>query len=211
MAGDLLTGEGVAAALAGVDVVVHCATTLRGRKDVTTTRVLLDAAQAGRPHVVYISIVGIDRLAMGYYRGKLASELLIERSGLPYTILRATQFHDLLVTIFRLAAKLPVLLIPDIRFQPVDVRDVAARLAELAQGEPRGRVDDMGGPEVRDATDLARVYLAAAGKLRPVRGFRVPGKLFATAAAGANTTPDHADGTITFEDYLTDRPADPSR
>jgi uncharacterized protein YbjT (DUF2867 family) len=209
--GDLLTGAGIVDALAGIDVVVHCATTLRGRKDVITTRVLLGAAREGRPHVVYISIVGVDRLSMGYYRGKRASELLIERSGLPYTILRATQFHDLLATIFRLAAKLPVLLIPAIRFQPVDVSDVAERLTELARGEPRGRVEDMGGPEVRAATDLARAYLDAVGTRRPVRGFRLPGKLFRTAAAGANTTPEHADGTVTFERYLSGRSSDRSR
>lgn len=203
--GDLRTGRGVNTALAGADVVVHCATDYR--REVETVRTLVEAARwAGTlPHLVYVSIVGVDRVPLGYYRAKLAAEELIAGSGLPYTILRATQFHALVRTILAGAARLPVLPAPKWRFQPVDVRDVAGRLAELAVGEPAGRVPDFGGPEVRSAAGLARAVLAASGRSRRVLPFRLPGKLFGAYAAGGNLAADHADGVITFDQYLAER------
>jgi uncharacterized protein YbjT (DUF2867 family) len=107
----------------------------------------------------------------------------------PYTILRATQFHDLLRVVFAGAAKLPVMFVPDWRFQPIDVRDVAARILELSVGDPVGRAGDIGGPEVRDATDLARTYLAVTDRRRLV----VPVRLRSTPSAGppsSSTWPD---------------------
>jgi uncharacterized protein YbjT (DUF2867 family) len=96
---------------------------------------------------VYVSIVGVDRIPYGYYRAKLATETVVEESGLPWTILRATQFHDLIRRIAGVLAKSPVVPVPaGVRFQPVDVHEVAARVVELATGTPAGRVDDMGGP-----------------------------------------------------------------
>src|SRR2546429_5743133 len=87
---DLLTGAGLAEALDGTDVIVHCATD--GRHDVDATRNLIAAASG--QHLVYVSIVGIDRIPFPYYRLKLACERLVEECGLPWTTLRATQFHD---------------------------------------------------------------------------------------------------------------------
>lgn len=99
--GDLRSGEGIDAAVTGADVVIHCATTL-GRGDVEATRRLTDAVARqpdGSPHLVHISIVGIDRIPLGYYRAKLEAERIIESSQVPWTILRATQFHDLIARI----------------------------------------------------------------------------------------------------------------
>ncbi|WP_018684735.1 SDR family oxidoreductase [Actinokineospora enzanensis] len=201
--GDLLTGAGLADALAGVTVVVHCATTL-GRKDVAATENLVAAARrAGSPHLVYISIVGVDRVPLPYYRAKLAVERLIEASGLPYTILRATQFHQLIAKLFDMQRLL--LLYPSFSFQPVDTETVARRLAELAAGPAQGRVPDLGGPTVRTARDLAGQYLAATGK-RAVRvPVRLPGKTFAAYRRGDHLAPDHADGKVEFAAYLADR------
>ncbi|WP_432094220.1 SDR family oxidoreductase [Streptomyces sp. bgisy100] len=201
--GDLRTGEGLDAALDGVTAVIHCATA-NGRGDVEATRLLTEAAQrAGRPHLVYISIVGIDRLPLGYYRAKLAAERLIEHSGLPWTVLRATQFHDLVARMTSAQRRLPVVLtVAGVRFQPVDVREVADRLAELAAGPAAGRVADMGGPEIRDATDLARSCLRAAGVRRRVVPLRLPGALVAGLRRGGNLVPDRAVGRITFEEFL---------
>src|SRR5262245_58912794 len=95
MVGDLATGAGLAAALSEVDTVIHCATSA-GKNDVTHAQRLIEAATASRPHIVYVSIVGIDEIPLGYYRTKLAVERLLAESGLPYTVLRATQFHDLI-------------------------------------------------------------------------------------------------------------------
>jgi uncharacterized protein YbjT (DUF2867 family) len=200
---DLVTGEGVGAATSGSGVVVHCATSGSGSKDVTATKNLIEAARhADSPHLVYISIVGVDRVPLGYYRGKLAAETLVERSGVPHTILRATQFHDLLRVLFAWTAKLPVMLVPALRFQPVDVQEVAARLVELATGDPVGRAADMGGPQVRDAADLARAYLAVVGRDRAVLPVRLPGKAGRGYRLGGHLAPNHAVGRTTFEQYL---------
>jgi uncharacterized protein YbjT (DUF2867 family) len=204
--GDLRTGAGLAAALAGTSVVLHCASNpYRARDDLAAARQLIDAARAaGGPHLIYVSIVGVDRVQYGYYRAKLEVEQMIERSGLPWTVLRATQFHDLVAYILQWGARLPVLLYPaGVSFQPVDTRDVAGRLARLAAGDPAGRVADFGGPLVQPVPDLARAWLRAAGVRRPLAPVRLPGRLFRGYAAGGHLAPQHADGRITFEQFLT--------
>jgi uncharacterized protein YbjT (DUF2867 family) len=179
-----------------VDTVIHCATSLR-RHDVTHARHLFDAcSRAGRPHVVYVSIVGIEDIPLSYYRTKLEVERLLEESGLPFTVLRATQFHDLLLRFCTVQRFSPVrFVLAGTRFQPVDVRDVADRLVSLASGGPSGRVADFGGPEVRTMRSLAR----AVGR-RPVVPLWVPGKVVRGYRSGANLGP--ASGTITFEEFL---------
>lgn len=204
--GDLDTGAGLAEAVAGVNAIVHCATG-GGRGDEAATAKLVAAAHgAGDPHLVYISIVGIDRLPMFYYRAKLAAEQVVAESGLPFTILRATQFHDLIVSMFLAQRWLPATLaLSGVSFQPVEVTEVAAQLAELATGEPAGRVPDMGGPQIRPMRDLAIAYLHAAGRSRPVLGLPVPGRFAAAMRRGANLTPDGAVGRVSFEQYLARR------
>ncbi len=201
---DYRSGEGLDAALEAADSVIHCAADSRGEVD----RKLLTALRAaGGPHLVYVSIVGVDRVPLGYYRLKLAAERAIEASGLPYTILRATQFHDLIRSMFAAAARLPVMLVPDLSVQPIAVRDVAGRLVALATRAPRGHARDFGGPSVRTIRDLAQVYLAATGRRRALLPVQLPGKAFRGYRHGDHLTPDHADGHITFEDYLATHPA----
>lgn len=202
--GDLTTGAGMAEAVRDVDVVVHCATNVRRfSDDVTGTGRLLDALEATKPHLIYVSIVGIDRVPMPYYKAKLKVEALVEQSSVPWTILRATQFHDLARMLFAAAAKLPVMPLPSgISLQPVDVTDVADRLAELAAEPPRGRATDLGGPQVRTLKDLGRAYLTAEGKRRPILGVRLPGAIARAYREGHHLTPEHADGQVTFEEYL---------
>ncbi|GAA2092044.1 NAD(P)H-binding protein [Streptomyces albiaxialis] len=200
--GDLLTGDGVTEAVAGADVIVHCAT---GRKDVRATRHLLAACHhtRGNPHLVYVSIVGIDRVRFFYYDAKLACERAVERSGLPWTVLRATQFHDLVARLTTSQFRLPVTLVPSgARFQPVDAGEVAGRLVELALGEPAGRAEDMGGPLVHTSRELALMTLRAYGRRRSVVGVRLPGKAFRALRAGGNLVPDRAVGTVTYAEYL---------
>lgn len=202
--GDLRTGRGIDAAAAGAEVIVHCAT---GRGDVGAAGQLIAAARrAGRPHLVYISIAGVDRIPVGYYTSKLEVERLVERSGLPWTVLRATQFHQLLLRGCEILARLPVLPVPAATaFQPIEAGEVAARLAELALGPASGRVPDMGGPEVRGAGALARSYLEASGRRRRVLPVRVPGAAFAGLRRGDHLAPDHAVGRVTFAEFLTGR------
>jgi uncharacterized protein YbjT (DUF2867 family) len=193
--GDVQTGDGLDAALDGVDTIVHCV--------YPSEHLVAAAKRAGSPHLVYVSIVGIDRVPFGLYRKMLANERVIAESGLPWTVMRATQFHDLIAFILRMLAKPPVMALPSgLRFQPVDVRDVGERLARLALGEPVGRAPDFGGPQVRALDDLARSYLAIVGKRRLIVPIGLPGKVFGAVRAGALTAPEHAAGTITFERYL---------
>jgi uncharacterized protein YbjT (DUF2867 family) len=204
--GDLRRGEGLAKAVAGTQVIVHCASAPRG--DPAAARNLIAAArQAESPHLVYISIVGVDRIPFGYYRAKLACEELIAASGLPWTVLRATQFHDLILRICTMLARPPVMLVPTgFSFQPVDVADVAGRLADLAGGGPGGRVPDMGGPQVRTASELAWACLQASGRHRPLLPVWVPGAAAAAFRRGGNLAPGAAAGQVTFSEFLAARP-----
>lgn len=199
---DYPSGAGLADAVRGVDSIVVCTSALR---DATVVRALIDAADPSTP-LVYISIVGIDRIPMGYYRQKLAAEDLVVRSGRPWTILRATQFHQLALGLVTALAKLPVMLVPrGLSLQPVSPVEVALRLADLAVGEPAGRVPDLGGPQVLGITELARAYLDAAGRRRRIVPVRVPGRMMRALADGSNLTPEHADGVQTFDQFLADR------
>jgi uncharacterized protein YbjT (DUF2867 family) len=193
---DLLRGTGLNALRA--DVVVHCATSFR--HEVRMARAVLASKPA---HLVYISIVGCHEVPLPYYKQKLAAERVIIDSGVPHTILRATQFHSLLHKMFDGASKLPLMLVPGFRFQPVDEAEVGLELASLAQGPPVGKAPEMGGPEIREAVDFARMYLAAKGKKRTIVPLKVPGATYRAYRAGGNLSPDRAVGRRTFEDYLT--------
>ncbi|GIH90461.1 SDR family oxidoreductase [Planobispora siamensis] len=201
--GDLTTGAGLAEAVEGVRTIVHLASDpFKRGADVEAARRLIAAAPGGT-HLVYVSIVGVDRHPYSYYRTKHEVEGMIERSGLPYTILRATQFHDLIRYGARMLARLPVMFVPaGTSFQPIEAEDVAERLAELAVGEPAGRVPDLGGPEVLGAAEIARIYLRATGRRRPVLPVPIPGRVFAAFRGGVHMVPGRRDGRVTFEKFL---------
>ncbi|MFE6759095.1 SDR family oxidoreductase [Streptomyces sp. NPDC057684] len=199
-------GPGLDEAVAGVDAIVHCASTPRGGDEKAAGHLIAAARRAAVPHLLYISIVGVDRVPLGYYKAKLAVERLIEGSGLGWTVLRTTQFHDLVFQGLQALAKLPVMLLPaGVADQPVEVAEVADRLAELATGGPAGRVADMGGPAVRTAPDLARAYLRASGRRRRLLEVRLAGKAYRGMRDGGHLTPGRAVGTGTFEEFLARR------
>jgi uncharacterized protein YbjT (DUF2867 family) len=212
--GDLLTGVGIEPAVDGAGTILHCAGSAKGDEDATRNLVRA-ASQAGALHLVYISVVGVDRIPIesgvdrtmfGYFGAKRAAERVVADSGLPWTTLRATQFHDLILMVARQLAKLPVLPVPaHFRFQPVDPAEVAARLAELTLGPPAGLVPDLGGPRVYGAADLVRGYLRATHRHRPIVPVWLPGKAARAFRAGANLTPEYAVGHRTWEDFLTER------
>ncbi len=217
--GDLATGEGMEAAAEGTEIIVHCAGTSTGDED--KTRYLARAAsRAGARHLVYISVVGadripvasgIDRALFGYFGSKLAAERAVSDSGLPWTTLRATQFHDLILMTARQMARLPVIPVPaGFRFQPVDAGEVAARLVELALGAPAGLVPDMAGPRVYEMAALLRGYLRARRKHRLIVPVWLPGKAARAVRAGANLAPDRAVGRRTWKGFLAARVSAPS-
>jgi uncharacterized protein YbjT (DUF2867 family) len=212
--GDLATGEGIEPAVAEAGTIVHCAGSTKGDED--KARNLVGAAsRAGGAHLVYISVVGADRIPIssrvdramfGYYGSKLAAERIVADSGLPFTTLRATQFHDLILTVAQQMAKLPVIPAPaGFRFQPIDAGEVAARLAELTLDKPAGLVPDMGGPRAYPVADLLRGYLRAAHRRRPIVPLRLPGKAARAFRSGVNLAPEQAVGHRTWEDFLAER------
>jgi uncharacterized protein YbjT (DUF2867 family) len=142
----------------------------------------------------------------GYFASKLAAERVVADSGLPWTTLRATQFHDLILLVAQQMMKLPVIPVPaGFRFQPVDAGEVAGRLVELALGAPAGLAPDMAGPRVYTVPGLLHGYLRARGKRRPMVPVPLPGKAARAVRAGANLAPDRAVGRRTWEDFLAER------
>jgi uncharacterized protein YbjT (DUF2867 family) len=204
--GDLETGAGLGAAVRDADVIIHAASDAKLRSADLESARRLTAAAKQTTHLVYISIVGIDQLDYGYYRTKLAVEEHIAGSGLPYTILRTTQWHQLLDRIFTIATRSPIVPVPSrTRVQPIDVSEVADRLTELALGEPAGRVADMGGPHILEVADAARSHVRAAGKHRLLLPVRLPGAAGRGFRAGLHLAPRHTESTITWDDFLTRR------
>jgi uncharacterized protein YbjT (DUF2867 family) len=207
MTGDLLTGAGIEPAVDGVSAIVHCASDNKG--DAEAARNLVGAATAGggKPHLVYISIVGADRVSFGYIRAKLEAERIVADSGLPWTTLRATQFYDLILSGTQKLARLPVVPVPaGFPTQPVDAGEVAARLVELTLGEPAGRVPDMAGPQVRSFADLVRGYLRASRRRRPVVPLWLPGiRRIRDGGLIPEPSAETLLGTRTWEEFLVDR------
>jgi uncharacterized protein YbjT (DUF2867 family) len=212
--GDLGTGEGIQEAVEGADVVVHCAGSRTGDGD-KARQLVRAASRAGVRHLVHISVVGADRVPVtsrtdramfGYFGSKHEAEQVVTESGVPWSMLRATQFHDLTYATVRQMARLPVVPVPSgFRFQPVDASAVADRLVELARGTPGGLQPDLSGPAVYPMNELVRGYLRAADAHRLLVPVRVPGGAARAIRAGANL-PVPGTGALavgrTWEDFL---------
>ena len=205
---DLETGTGLAEAVQGMEVVIHAASGGNHHTwqiDVEGTRRLLEAArQVGVSHVVYISIVGIDKVPYALGKAKLACEDLIEHSGLPWSILRATQFHEGIDSLLQSLTKLPlVALLPtDLLLQPIAEEEVARRLVEIVQAGPSGRLPDIGGPQVYTSGELARIWLRQRGRHRGILPLWLPGKTASRLRQGGNTCPQQVIGTVSWEAWL---------
>jgi len=195
---DLRSGTGLEAALAGVDVVIDAAQ--GGRKVLVdgTRRLLRAERDAGVGHHIGVSIVGIDRVGGPYYKLKLAQEAVIREGGVPWTIVRATQFHTLLADGFSKFARLGVLPVVSAPVQPVDPAEVGRALADTAECEPSEAITQFAGPEVISAGELARRWRAATGS------HAIPVRLPATRSlkAGGLTNPGAWRGCNTFEKWL---------
>jgi uncharacterized protein YbjT (DUF2867 family) len=191
----------------GAQVVVHAAQDPRGdpwQTDVAGTRRLVQAIDRGRlQHLVYTSIVGVDRIPFSYYRAKFAAEQILLASGLPVTLLRITQFHGFVDTLLDTARRGPVLPVPmGWRVQPVDVGEVAEHVVQVASGPPSGGVIEYGGPEDVSAADLARAWVAARAPGTHVVATPVPGKLSTAVRDGAALPTGGARGRRTYAEHL---------
>src|SRR5438034_10329600 len=171
-----VTGEGLARALAGAQVVVDVANAPSWEDSAvlaffeTSGRNLLAAeAAAGIGHHVALSVVGTDRLlASGYFRAKMAQEKLIKACPIPYTIVRATQFFEFVDGIAQSATEGQTIRLPPVLMQPIVSDDVAAVMADAALAEPLNGTFDLAGPEPIRQDDLVRQFLKATGDARKV-------------------------------------------
>ena len=172
-----ITGEGVKEALAGAQVVIDLANSPSFEDkavleffDTSEHNLLPAEAAAGVGHHVALSIVAIDRTDNGYFRAKVAQEKLIEASGVPYTIIRATQFLEFLRNIADSSAVGNTVRLPPVMFQPIAADDVAAIVAETALAAPRNGVLEIAGPERAPFNEIIARYLKAVGDPRQVVG-----------------------------------------
>ncbi|WP_424467117.1 SDR family oxidoreductase [Pseudoclavibacter helvolus] len=179
---DLMTGHGAETALAGVDAVIdvlNLSTMDRDRAVSfygTTSAVLLEAERkAGVTHHVALSIVGIDTSPSGYYEGKLAQERAVKAGEVPWTILRATQFHEFAPQMLATLRKGPIAPIPVMVTQPVAAAEVAAKLLDLAEGQPRRDTLQLAGPARERLVDMVRSYGRATGANVLYVPLRLPG------------------------------------
>jgi uncharacterized protein YbjT (DUF2867 family) len=205
---DLASGEGLRDALDGIEAVLDASNDRRRARDVLvagTRRLGAAAADAGVRHHVLISIVGCDRVPIAYYDAKVAQEEALAHGTVPWSVLRATQFHTLVAWLFASAARRRMLPTGRALLQPIDTAVVARRLAEVLHDEPRGRLPDIAGPRVETLSELARQWRERHRR----RVLRLPisalGKGGRAMAAGNLTDPSAAAGGPTFAQWLAAR------
>ena len=206
--GDLTSGDGLMEATHSVDAIVHCASSPQRntrKTDVEGTHRLIEAAQHSNasPHLVYISIVGVDKHPLKYYRAKRAAEEAIESSGLPWTVLRTTQWFELLHYALERSTRLGMTFLPkDFHFQPMAASEAAARLARATLAKPAGLLPDIGGPAVRSVDDLAHAWTQARGTDPKLVHYPVPGRAGRAFREGLHLAPERAVGRMTWESWL---------
>ena len=207
--GDLTTGAGLTESVADIDAIVHLASDSRNAHavDVEGTQRLVEVARAARvKHLLYCSIVGIDRIPFRYYECKLEAERLIAESGVPFSILRATQFHSFVALLLNEASRYPFIMpIPSGFFvQSVAIEEVAARLCRAVDEGPNGMLRDFGGPEVLPIEEAATAWIGHGRRNWALRAVPIylPGKIAAAFRAGYNTCPDGERGTMTWREWL---------
>lgn len=178
---DLVSGKGLAAAMTGVEAVIDTAnvSTLNATAAVefftaATGNLISAGADAGVRHIVVLSIVGIDQMPYDYYAGKVAQEKVVEASPVPWTIQRATQFHEFAAQMFARAKVGPLHLAPRARTRPIAARDVGERLAEIAVGEAQGRAQDIAGPREEALDAMVKAYARSRGHRGWIPSINVP-------------------------------------
>ncbi|WP_427129911.1 SDR family oxidoreductase [Pseudarthrobacter sp. S9] len=207
---DVTTGEGLAAALTGADVVIDCLEGRSGKalKDFADggARLLAAAQDTGVAKAVMLSIINCDRSNYGFYRSRAAKEHVYEQSGLETVVVRATQFHSLLATMFAAGSKIRIIpVVKGARFQPISAAEVAAALLETALEPPSGtrhRVRTIGGPEIRDMAELALVWKRVSGSRGRLVRLPLPGAMGKYLRNGLNLVPEERHGQETFEGWL---------
>jgi len=202
---DLLSGEGLEEAVKDVDVIIHSATSpIKNSRfiEVSGFEKFLSKLQHIK-HFIYPSIVGIEDIPLKYYKLKNEEEVLLKNSSIPYTIVRATQFHVFVENLLLSKPLFKRYIIPGgIKFQSVDVGEFANHLIGLIEMDPQGRADDFGGPDIMTLSEMAELKMKINNETKKVLNFSLPGKLYKSFFDGKNTNPIKKVGKITFEEYI---------
>ena len=208
---DLASGEGLPEALSGVEAVIDASNVARpGRRARSvlvdgTGRLLRAEAEVGVVHHVLISIIGIERVPFSYYRVKLEQERALAESRVPVSVVRSTQFHQLLDRVFESAARFGVLPAGQIALQPVDAHEVAEVLVSALEQGPWRERREVAGPEVLPLSALARSWSAATRRRRLPVPAPLVGKVGRALRDGALTDPEAQRGALTFARWLSRR------
>ncbi|MCS4168495.1 SDR family oxidoreductase [Sphingobacterium sp. BIGb0116] len=199
---DLLENKGIKEAVSGKEIIFHLATDLK--RDTEATQNLLDAIDPdSKVHLIYISVVGTDKVPFAYYRQKLASEEAVKRSGIPYTILRATQFHEFIDQILSTFLKYPIGLLPKrILLQPIETAIVAEKLYRLSLDGASNKTYEIGGAEVHTLEELAKQWLIKKNKKRFVFNLPIWGTLGKTFRNGSMNTQNSKKESSSWREWL---------
>jgi uncharacterized protein YbjT (DUF2867 family) len=202
---DFMTGEGLDEAVKDVDVIIHTATSpMKNTKeiDVTGLEILLSKVQHIK-HFIYPSIVGIDEIPFSYYRYKYEAEKLLNNHSIPYTIVRAAQFHSFVHNLFLSKPLFHRYFVPGkMKFQSVDTGEFANHLLDFIDKGPQGRVDDFCGPEIMTLREMAEQKIKINNESNQVMSIPLAGKLYKSLIQGKNTNESRKKGLVTFAEFL---------
>jgi uncharacterized protein YbjT (DUF2867 family) len=199
---DVTTADGLEPAMAGLDTVVD---TISGSADVLVDGVaqaMRAARAAGVGHWVSLSVIAAGELPFGYHRDMGRREAVVHAGEVPWSILRAAQFHSLLGTVFAAAARRGVVPLLRVPIQPIDARDVAVALADGVEAGPSGAHAELAGPRIERLDELALAWAWAHDLRRVPLPIPALGRALRAVRAGGLTRPDAPRGTITFADWL---------
>jgi uncharacterized protein YbjT (DUF2867 family) len=208
----------LAGVLGDVECVVHLASSAQDHEkvDIKGTQNLVDVIRSANasPHLVYVSIVGVDQIPFSYYQSKFQAEKIIQNSGIPYSILRATQFHpfvEVMVQSLSFMGGRVALVSKQVSFQPVDTLEVALKLRDMILAGPSARVEDFGGPEILTMDALSRTWHESRGKSPSTVSLPVFGSTLQAFKDGRNLCPEAKCGEFSWQDYLVQNIANPYR
>lgn len=203
---DLVQNVGVSDAIAGKEIIFHLATDMK-KETVATQNLIRALGTNSDVHLIYISIVGIDKVPFPYYKRKLASENVIKQSGIPYTILRATQFHEFANNILETLLKYRVGFLPKkIVLQTIGSEVVASELYKISKRKAQNATNEIGGPIIQNLNQMCQIWLCQTHRKRWIINLPIPGQLGRTFKGGYLTTPNIHGHSSSYGDWLRRNP-----
>ncbi|HEY5328100.1 MAG TPA: NAD(P)H-binding protein [Mucilaginibacter sp.] len=205
--GDLGENTGLVEAMADADIIVHCASSPKDPQkiDIEGTGNLLAAIDKNKTrHFIYISIVGVDKSDYPYYQAKYKVEKMIAESGLPYSILRTTQFHSFIYNMIKsfVSDDNSIQIPQGMRFQPIELKEVAVRIVQLVENGATGLLPHTGGPQVLSIEDMVLSYLNIFGLHQIFQPMPIGSPRYDLFRSGINLCPANAVGLTTWEEFL---------